>query len=624
VTGLTNGTAYTCSIVAKNAVGSSSASSTATGTPATVPDAPAIGLVTAGNGTVSIAFTAPASNGGSAITSYTATCSVTGGVARTATGTASPLSVSNLTNGTTYLCSVTATNARGTSAASSTVNATPSGPPPAPTIGTATAGDASASIAFTAPSSNGGSPITGYTVSCTAASTTITAPGSASPINVTGLTNGTAYSCSVKATSALGTGTASGVVSVTPRTVPNAPTIGTVTASDAAAIVAFTAGSNGGSTITGYTATCTPTAGGTAKTATATTTPITVPQLTNGAEYSCSVIATNAAGNSVSSASATVTPVAPISTSAVLCPYSYSQPNGKALLQSTVNWTCNTTTRTMTSTQIPDYPAESLYTGNPNPMRAQADPAVTFTLLPAQTGSIDVSAHIVAWAKNGVKFDPATAEVCPSSGAKQYTCPTVTSGTTYNIEALGQSLFSAGVDNANAHVQPNGAYHYHGMPTKYMKWLASGQTDTTTAVAVQHYFIGFAVDGFPIYAKYGYGNSLDAASAVREIKSSFRKKTTGELSSERIGFGLAIGTFTQDFIYDPTGTGGDLDECNGRFAKSPEFPSGIYTYYITEDFPFIMRCLKGTVPSTSRGGSGSAARIGLPFPGRGRGRPPGK
>jgi len=91
-------------------------------------------------------------------------------------------------------------------------------PPGAPTIGTATAGNGSATVAFTAPSSDGGAAISGYTASCTGGGTTRTATGASSPITITGLSNGTAYNCSVTATNSIGSSAASGQVQVTPTT----------------------------------------------------------------------------------------------------------------------------------------------------------------------------------------------------------------------------------------------------------------------------------------------------------------------------------------------------------------------------------------------------------------------
>jgi hypothetical protein len=80
-----------------------------------------------GSGVVTVSFTAPASNGGAAITSYTASCSASGQTTRTNTGSSSPIVVSGLTNGVSYTCTVTATNSVGTgsaSAASSSVTPT--------------------------------------------------------------------------------------------------------------------------------------------------------------------------------------------------------------------------------------------------------------------------------------------------------------------------------------------------------------------------------------------------------------------------------------------------------------------------------------------------------------------
>jgi hypothetical protein len=181
--------------------------------------------------------------------------------------------------------------------------------PNAPAIGTASGGNAQASVAFTAPSWNGGSAITGYTAKSTPGS--ITGTGTSSPITVTGLTNGTAYTFTVHATNSVGNSAESAASnSITPSapTVPGAPTIGTATAGNASATVAFTPpASNGGSAITGYTATSTP--GGI--TGTGSSSPIAVTGLTNGTAYTFTVHATNAIGNSAeSAASNSVTPSA--------------------------------------------------------------------------------------------------------------------------------------------------------------------------------------------------------------------------------------------------------------------------------------------------------------------------
>ena len=185
--------------------------------------------------------------------------------------------------------------------------------PTAPTGVTATAGNAQATLKFTAPTVSTGYTMSGYTASCTATGkTTATATATASPITVSSMTNGTKYSCSVKGTY---TATSASSLSVTvvpvaAGTTPGTPTSVIATAGNASASIAFTAPTAvSGVTISSYTATCT--SGSTSKTGTGTSSPITVSSLTNSTSYSCTVKATSSAGvPGTASTAVTVTPTA--------------------------------------------------------------------------------------------------------------------------------------------------------------------------------------------------------------------------------------------------------------------------------------------------------------------------
>ena len=189
-------------------------------------------------------------------------------------------------------------------------------------------------------------------------------------------------------------------------------------------------------------------------------------------------------------------------------------------------------------------------------------------------------------AVNGVVFDPGAAEWWNNDRA---------SGWQY--EALGGGI-NLGVDKNNAHFQPNGAYHYHGLPT--------GLLDKLNGDPPKMVLIGWAADGFPIYGPWAHTDAKDSNSALKKMRSSYRVKKGMRPGGPG---GAYDGKFVQDYEY--AAGAGDLDECNGRFGITPEFPEGIYHYFITGEFPFIPRQFKGTPdPSFLRRGPAGGPRPG--------------
>lgn len=205
VTGLTNGTAYTFRATARSAAGTSEASAeSGEVTPDVLPDAPAGVNAVPGNREAAVSWTAPATNGGSAIIGYTVSASPGDQVCTTTGDTA--CTVSGLDNGTAYSFSVVARNQMGAGPASSaSESVVPRTVPDAPTGVTATAGNASADVSWTAPDSDGGAEITGYTATSSPEGRTCTGSAPATSCTVTGLVNGAAYSFRVTAQSAAGT-----------------------------------------------------------------------------------------------------------------------------------------------------------------------------------------------------------------------------------------------------------------------------------------------------------------------------------------------------------------------------------------------------------------------------------
>lgn len=191
-------------------------------------------------------------------------------------------------------------------------------------------------------------------------------------------------------------------------------------------------------------------------------------------------------------------------------------------------------------------------------------------------------------------------------------------------------------DSCVGHQPGNGQYHYHANPLCLRAELNDNVIILRTsrngsiyqeASSNWHHspILGWATDGYPIYGPYGYSDPTNAGSAIKRIKSGFRLRSITQrhtlpdwslpnhtsvsqtLTSTQYGPDVSstfpLGRYVEDFEW-VSGVG-DLDQYNGRFTVTPEYPNGTYAYYATIDdtgtpaFPFI---IAGQFYGTTGGG----------------------
>jgi len=378
---------------------------------------------------VALAWSAPASDGGSPITGYRITPYIgTTAQAPVLTGSAgTSFTVAGLTNGTAYTFTVAAINAAGNgpdSAASAPITPVPAPPPGAPTGVTGAPLDRAAALSWTAPASDGGSPIVGYRVTPyvgTTAQAPISTGSTAVTFTVTGLTNGTTYTFTVAALNASGAGAdsaASAPVTPAPPTVPGTPTGLTGAPRDSGVALTWTApASDGGSPITSYR--ITPYIGATAQTPVSTgsaATGFTVTGLTNGTSYTFTVAAINAVGvGAASAASTAVMPAVPPANPIVL----------ENRQQGTTSWQL-TIDHKAQNHEIEGYAsAASVNTGSSINLMVSLSTSAQYTM--------DI--YRMGWYPQGTNPDGTSCapscggrlmqQVGPLNGSRQATCPTV-------------------------------------------------------------------------------------------------------------------------------------------------------------------------------------------------------
>ena len=302
---LSNGTPYTVSIYATNAGGDGAVATwPTTVTPRTVPSVPRTVRLTAADRSLRVAWTAPLTTGGAVISKYTATATPGGAQCEVAPPTVA-CTIVGLTNGTEYSVGVVATNPAGDSSASSPILSTPVTTPGKPTFNAPEVGDGQVTLSWRAPSTNGGSAVTGYSVIGTPSGACTTT--GALTCRISGLSNGAQYSFTVTASNIAGAGTASTSTTATPRTTPGDPTAVAVSNGVEQLTVSWGAPvDNGGAPVTGYIVTAQP-GGATCQTA-ADVRACVLSELDNGTQYAVSVQAINAAGEGSASDQVNGTP----------------------------------------------------------------------------------------------------------------------------------------------------------------------------------------------------------------------------------------------------------------------------------------------------------------------------
>lgn len=142
-------------------------------------------------------------------------------------------------------------------------------------------------------------------------------------------------------------------------------------------------------------------------------------------------------------------------------------------------------------------------------------------------------------------------------------------------------------DDCLGHPAGNGEYHHHVSPDCLYDHLNDEAHSP---------LIGFAFDGFPIYGAYGYANT-DGSGGIARMRTSYQLRTITERTTLPDGTVLQpsehgpaidgaypLGAFVEDYAYVPGS--GDLDEHNGRFCVTPDYPQGLYCYFVTLNAQF--------------------------------------
>lgn len=261
----------------------------------------------------------------------------------------------------------------------------------------------------------------------------------------------------------------------------------------------------------------------------------------------------------------------------------------------------------VTTNGIPAYITGPFLDGNPS-VATDQNAIFKFPLTPVQNtgtptatnmGNIGVFINGVALFdyRDGVAWDNSTSSLCGGPGNSP--CPGGPNATMdWNRDAIPAE--KAGFDCAKGH-PAMGNYHHHQNPSAFNLDLSviSNVCDLYLADGLyainenQHSpLIGFAYDGFPIYGAYGYTNT-DGTGGIVRIKSGYSLRNIAQRTHHADGTDVndgpdvsttyPLGYFREDYEFVSNAGQDYLDEHNGRFCVTPEYPNGTYAYFCTVD-----------------------------------------
>jgi len=215
-----------------------------------------------------------------------------------------------------------------------------------------------------------------------------------------------------------------------------------------------------------------------------------------------------------------------------------------------------------------------------------------------------VDTGIIGYWLNGVAmFNPSAGDSVPN-GYKRI--PKIHYNAAY--QATKDLGYDFAEDLAGGHTIPSNTYHYHDFSFAG-SWISGagsipasvGESEVRSIPYLKggltfdnghSKILGFALDGYPVYGPYGFVSSLDSTSGVKVMKSGYALKDKSLRNTQKLNVQLyPMGMFVEDYKFVGNG---DLDNHNGRYCITPDFPEGTYAYFVSTDinqnpvFPYVL------------------------------------